>query len=271
MRDLPVRLSAPPAVRAAALGITLAAAGCGDGAGTAAPEGGAPLLGTLVLTGLPEGVTAGTLTAGCSYDASTGWHTCPPLSLPTGTVVVRTVRYVDAAGAPQRAPDARTAAMIHRASITGTATASGPGESQQLAVNITREETVTGLDSPDRTLVQNGFGGGTETGTLVNSGGEYTVVKVTADTTRGITTRYGRYGASPSAAATWPSSGITIQNVRTTYTPKAGGAARVEVRRHTSEWIGGGKLRGRIVVDGREAMCWLIDYTVSPAMTPCAP
>jgi hypothetical protein len=219
-------------------------------------------------------MTLGTLTAGCSYDGSTGWHTCAPLGQPNGTVVVRTVRYVDAAGAPQRAPDARTAAMVHRVSITGTATSSGPGESQQMTVNIAREETVTGLDSPDRTFVQNGVGGGTETGTLVNASGEYAVVRVTADTTRGITTRN---GATPPATAsgrptvTWPSSGITIQNVRTTYAPKGGGAPRVEVRRHTSEWIGGGKLRGRVVVDGREAMCWVIDYATGAAMTPCAP
>jgi hypothetical protein len=60
---------------------------------------------------------------------------------------------------------------------------------------------------------------------------------VTADTTRGITTRY---GASPSAAATWPSSGITIQNVRTTYTPKGGArrASRSAVTRRSGSAAG---------------------------------
>jgi len=270
MRDLPVRLSARPAIRAAALGITLAAAGCGDGGGTA-PDGNARALGAIVMAARGGVVTGVVPTEDCSYDASTGWHTCPPAGQ-GGVSRAMTVRYVDAAGNPQRTLDAHTVAQVVRAVITGRTTSSTPTETQQMTVDIVREETITGSNSADRTIVQNGTGGGTETGTLTTPDGEYTVVRVSADTTRDITTHLDAVIPSQRGgpAIAWPSSGITIQNRRTTYTPKSGGAPRVEVQRHTSEWIGGGKARVTIVVDGRTAMCMIVDEVAGGSM-PCAP
>ncbi len=142
----------------------------------------------------------------CTYSASTGVNSCTDTH--NGITINSTVKYTNAAGGAQAAPDSTTDKVVAHVDVAGTHTFSGRGgASISTTVSSSSDRTVTGLayNSTQRTV--NGASKGSESTTGSDSAGSFTIARAIGDTTKGVIIPIA------SGKPTYPTAGTVIRQM----------------------------------------------------------
>jgi hypothetical protein len=118
----------------------------------------------------------------CHYASSTGVITCGPTTR-GGITVTRELQFQTAAGKSQPSFDTTTNSVSTKVTVTGTATRR---DNDQSTVNLSSNQTVTGLAKGSTSRTVNSASAGTETTTGTSTQGAFTSKRVTGDTVKGI-------------------------------------------------------------------------------------
>lgn len=135
----------------------------------------------------------------CTYSPSAQDFACPPLNV-DGITFTRTYALYDAAGHPQSHPDANTASVRMKTTMTGTTTLSSTfGGTSTLTIDRHDDRTLSGINTGQHVL--NSVSAGTTNDTDSYGGSTHTLSFTDADTTLAV--------ALPAAGSgtKWPQSG----------------------------------------------------------------
>jgi len=152
----------------------------------------------------------------CTYNAGTGFFTCPTVT--TGSLTISLMyRFIDAAGNSQSKPDAQTSAFETKTTVSGTltSTTTNPRPStSSYTINSASDQTLSELRAENHTL--NGITTTTIQGTLQSSGTTLPLDEHLKETTSNLVLPNARKGQK------WPLSGtITVEDTSNDFDPFA--------------------------------------------------
>jgi hypothetical protein len=181
----------------------------------------------------------------CTYSASTGRITCPPLTV-NGLTILRSAAYLTVSGASQAKFDTATTNSANvQIDVSGTVV---HHNSDTSVVHNTSNRTVTGLASGSTQRTVNGTSAGTETTHGTNPQGAFTASRVAGDTTTGL--------VIPILAGkpTYPTAGTVVRSMQATVTI-AGGTPANSSRREVITYNGTATANVTVTQDGVTKSC----------------
>jgi hypothetical protein len=188
-----------------------------------------------------------TLSGVCTFSASTGRVTCPPVTR-NGLTVERSAAYADASGALQQAFDSVTTNSINtRVSVSGTVTRR---DSVRTTVQHSSDRTVTGMAKGSAQRTVNGTSSGQETTTGADTVGSFTVLRAAADTTRGVV-----IPVQTGTTRTYPIAGSVTRSMKVSIT--RAGSTSTASRREVVTYDGSATATVVITRDGTSTTCTL--------------
>ncbi|MBI4539594.1 MAG: hypothetical protein HY704_08830 [Gemmatimonadetes bacterium] len=242
----------------AALAAALAVAACANDSTAPAPE--SPATETIDLAalgaelGLPGLVAEHTARAAggrgdCTYNQSTGWFECPPLTR-NGLTINRSFALYDGKGNPQSKYDAVTTASTRiRTSVNGkTLTRDNTGS---MTVNRSGDMTISGMEGEETRRTHNGTEGGTVVTEGTRNGVKIRSTSTVADATSNVVIPLRNSGNK------WPLSGTVTHSGTTTVTREDTGESRTFTQRRVTTYNGSNLVPVEITRNGTTRSCTL--------------
>lgn len=184
----------------------------------------------------------------CVFDSGTGLITCGP-NTHNGLTTTRVVQFQTAAGKSQSAFDTTTNSISVKITVSGTTTRR---DNDQSTVDLSSNQTVTGLAKGSTARKINSTSNGTETTTGTSKEGAFTAKRTAADVVKDVVIPF------PSSTNHFPyPTGGSITRSITTNVQITGQAATTSSRQETITYDGTATAKVVITEDGTTQNCTL--------------
>lgn len=186
-----------------------------------------------LLTGEAAAGMTATAPASCPFDAASGFHICPTVTV-GGVSIARRFQFRDASGTPaQRYDPSLTASAQFLRTVDGSVSGTtSDGASWTRGVHETSDRTVSGLAGAETQRVWNGGSTGADTTVYTSAAASRTYAAQVTQTMRDVVV------GVPRSATGWPLSGTVTRAVTARLTTSGTTAVRNVARRVTITFNG---------------------------------